>query len=434
MTSFTVGHGQAIKLGKEVDTLANWPGSHAEQFCRLLQRELPTIVRSTLEDALKKYSSNSDASTLGEDDVVAHIKAELGLLHQRVNRHLVNIDDSLLRENGSTFCLAILWRDHLLAANIGDSSMIFFDRSSGEPLRVWKRDDNHHEESDPGFEVCSYEDTLAHYPTQIREGQFLNVVQKDFDRIINNCRVVTNVYGQRHYPVYSLQSPYGLAMTNTLGNLHHAGRTFSRASVYDFSLRQLSNLTERGNFAMCFVTDGVKDVMSCSMIGNFLRQLDSALVELVKADVHELGVDLANLDRLCLDDLLYLAAGGQVRRRHAPAVDTQRAREEVSLELLGFHKVSRPDQASNLAQAELKAAIAAEQASKLSATADASARNLSPSPSLVTCAKAIVNSAILKQTCDDVTCLIVEFQPKSSTAVPKTSGALANSNQIAQSA
>jgi len=47
----------------------------------------------------------------------------------------------------------------------------------GEALKVWKRS----EEEDA--QVCSYEDTILHYPNALREGQCAESASKDFERL-----------------------------------------------------------------------------------------------------------------------------------------------------------------------------------------------------------------------------------------------------------
>lgn len=310
--------------------------------------------------------------------VVRTIQAGLSILQPMLNNHLSAADTELCKENGSTLCLGLQYQKYLLCCNVGDSSMMAFDRKTGKPLKIWKR-----EGLDANPDICSYEDTLAYYPQQVREGQSMQAVGKDFEAIHKNCRTVTNYYGFKYYPVSSPLSPYGLAMTNTLGNMNHYGRTFTRTTVYIYSIPEILSLTNDNKITFCFVTDGVKDVMTSSHIGQMFSSIENGLLSLSQLEGPALSI-------FGIDQIIDRAAVSQFSgTEDAPAVNKR---------LPNFAPFSpvHLDRMGSRSKEEIKQLIF-----------DTADQDI---PSLHDACKAIVHTAILRNSHDDVTCLAVEVE------------------------
>lgn len=287
------GHGQSIPATMSSSaTTPCWSGSNAENFCIHLESTIRLVVPALFFDAMALFEVASDSEIdecnydVQNELLIESVKAAFLKLHSRLNDHIAAIDPELVLENGSTLCLCLLFNSHLFCFNVGDSSIMAFS-SSGIPLKIWRR-----EGLDSERNICSYEDTLAHFPDLLREGQSYEAVRRDFDLIRKNVRVCRNGSGLTYYPVYSALSPYGLSMTNTLGNSHHQGQTFDRNTIYTFHLPTLkSEFPSESSILLTLVTDGVKDVLSANQIGSFFKSIEDGLWNLY-------GSEEASLERI----------------------------------------------------------------------------------------------------------------------------------------
>ncbi|KAL3896255.1 MAG: hypothetical protein SGCHY_004193, partial [Lobulomycetales sp.] len=201
-------------------------------------------------------------------------------LHTRLDAMLAAADPTLCLENGCTLCLAVVYLDRVFCAGIGDSSMICLSPADGdgqrEVLRIWQRMGS----DDPPAGVCSFEDTLASWPVQLRQGQNVMSVAADYQHVRQYTRKSHVLTQQGMVPVYKIASSrslYGLGMTNTVGNMNHKGnlvgtRGMGRTSVYVFSEDDVPS-----DSLFVFCSDGVKDVLQAEDIARIVSDPDSGI-------------------------------------------------------------------------------------------------------------------------------------------------------------
>jgi serine/threonine protein phosphatase PrpC len=141
------------------------------------------------------------------------------------------------------------------------------------PLSVWKRD------FDSETSVCTYEDTIFGFPDAIKQGQNLQAVKMDFEKVFPYCIKHSNT--QRGFPHYYIRSPhsiYGLANINNLGNTNHSAVCLHRTNVYMLDLDVIFSSHENVTLVLC--SDGIKDVMSAEDIAAFTPDVSKGLRQL----------------------------------------------------------------------------------------------------------------------------------------------------------
>jgi hypothetical protein len=142
--------------------------------------------------------------------------------------------------------------------------MLLVDQRSLKVLPLWKR---WNVPEDEMGDICSFEDTLDAFPARMREGQNRKALMKDMRELTGRLKS-TREQGETVHLVVSNRSAYALRMTNTVGNLNHAGWTLSRTNVYAIPLTQIPKET-----CLMMVTDGVKDVLNASELTQLLGPL-----------------------------------------------------------------------------------------------------------------------------------------------------------------
>lgn len=131
-------------------------------------------------------------------------------------------------------------------------------------------------------------------PPKVREGQSLMAVKVDYEQVLGHIRRTISKNGMPYYKIVSARSPYGLALTNTVGNLHHKGclvgdAGLGRTTIYEYDLVKDLKLTpgsnDGGSILVALCSDGVKDVLQAADIARFAGGVERAVLHLV---VHEM--------------------------------------------------------------------------------------------------------------------------------------------------
>lgn len=252
--------------------------SPGERVAETISSLLPTLLPTLLSEAYSVHTPSSTAtstpsetsSTSSEDEPSTpphHHSQTLGIrpckadsrilealssLKTALNQALVEYDPVLPQDNGSTLLLSLFTHDYLYVTSIGDSSAVLTDHQ-GRPLRLWRRLG-----VQEGEGICSWEDTLDAFPSQLREGQTFQPLRRDFLDLRAHIST-TREMGQDVHLITSPRSAYALRMTNTVGNLNHSGSLLDRTNLYAIPLSPLSVLP---SITLLLVSDGVKDVMS----------------------------------------------------------------------------------------------------------------------------------------------------------------------------
>ncbi|KAJ3291859.1 hypothetical protein HK104_005750 [Borealophlyctis nickersoniae] len=283
------GHGEALVLPLRSE---DFKGSNAQRLVGWIQELLPSTVEELVGAAYDQWVKEKDAVTAAKGDPWAFestlaernerewrerlqdlITAKLETLHTRLDEQLVARDERMCGDNGSTLVLGVVAHSRIWFCNIGDSSMMLFDKATGRPLKVWQRKNGL--DSEPA--LCSFEDTLAHFPV-VREGQTKQAVQRDFESLKDNFRLRKSPNGgPPTFPLVSPRSAYVLSMTNCLGNMNHKDKMCSRCTVYSWDVDELLRFTTSGQLVALFASDGIKDRCNAATIGRTLTSVESAL-------------------------------------------------------------------------------------------------------------------------------------------------------------
>ncbi|KAJ3055844.1 hypothetical protein HK097_009047 [Rhizophlyctis rosea] len=293
------GHGETSILPLTSLHKKSWEGSPGEKFVKVLTTVLPKTVETVFKDAFERWElekSSAGGRGGGSSDVwnfpseetlvvpkdedvssVARlhrlITMKLGELRQRLDKKLVDVDEELCKNNGSTIVLGLVAYSWVWFCNVGDSSMMLFDKQTGTPLHIWQRPD-----IEIDAQPCSYEDTLACYPKWCREGQTLKAVEVDHKKLSGRgLRKREDANKFPHWSLVSPKSPYALNMINSLGNANHKDLMINRTAVYSFSLSELVEKVTGNSVIAVFVSDGVKDTLTTTEIGTSLLSLEAFL-------------------------------------------------------------------------------------------------------------------------------------------------------------
>ncbi|KAJ1551226.1 hypothetical protein HK096_002377 [Nowakowskiella sp. JEL0078] len=283
------GHGSAVALpltkalASSVCPHFAWIGSSAEQYISKLRPIIANTVYKNVRNAVTEWNQRSfDSQNDGISQLRKDIESALSTLQNDIDLEFEAIDNVLDRDNGATLVLGLsldisrtsepsdlkMYPRIAFFVNVGDSSMMLIDRTNGLPLSVWRRP-----EIDSETSTCSFEDTLASFPSKLREGQCRSAVQEDFNKVKNFFREVRQGF-LRTYPIFSAESAYGLTMTNSLGNRNHDGCLLGRTTVYSFNLDTEISIDE---VIAVFVSDGVKDVLDARDIATTFLSIENAV-------------------------------------------------------------------------------------------------------------------------------------------------------------
>ncbi|KAJ3126861.1 hypothetical protein HK098_007065 [Nowakowskiella sp. JEL0407] len=267
------GHGVSVNI--PLNSTTPWKGSQAEQYISKLRPLIAGTVSNIIYTECQTWLSQSNFQTLLSEpsinEFTTAVSKALSQFHTHVNSAFEKIDPDLQKDNGATLTLGVSFEidsspHTVFFVNVGDSSMMLVDKSSGTPLKVWNRSG-----ADEEDQICSYEDTLASYPRSLREGQSLKSVGRDYAMVKNFIRELRGDFGSM-FTLYSKSSAYGLALTNSLGNRNHASCMLNRTTVYSFPSASLPPST-----AAVFVSDGIKDVLSTNVISASLRSVEKSI-------------------------------------------------------------------------------------------------------------------------------------------------------------
>ncbi|KAJ1528287.1 hypothetical protein HK096_009866, partial [Nowakowskiella sp. JEL0078] len=194
------GHGSTATLPLASERVSSWIGSTAEQYIAKLRPIIAETVHKNVCKAVSKWSQDFFES---QDMEIFRLRKEietaLCMLQADIDIEFEKTDNKLDRDNGSTLVLGITLEiyktfeysnlkidsNFAFFVNVGDSSMMLIDRTKGLPLSVWQRPEI---DSEPS--ICSFEDTLASFPSKLREGQSQSAVQEDLNKVKNFFREV----------------------------------------------------------------------------------------------------------------------------------------------------------------------------------------------------------------------------------------------------
>ncbi|RKO90041.1 hypothetical protein BDK51DRAFT_46803, partial [Blyttiomyces helicus] len=326
------GHGEALQLTPGAPPASSTLPlkSNAMQFMAHLQNLLPKVVERLVLEAFEEWvgapeaeepqeeapqnaydvwdfastippvtpAPSVDPETALKDAVVEKLERLHEVLDAALGDEVEGGGPQLCGNNGSTLCLALVLKSFIVFCNVGDSSMMLFDKTTGKPLEVWQRSNG-----------------------------------------------------------LDLTPAILLHMINSLGNFYHKSGLLSRTTVYCFDVDRLLGMTD-GSLVVCFVSDGVKDVLKARQIGSSLVSIESLLKSFVNPELAATP--------LPIETLLTLASATEVADSH-----DKRAKAEL-----------------------LECMMSAEETS---------------TPTLQTVCDALVNTAILRRSSDDVTALLVEI-------------------------
>ncbi|KNC95830.1 uncharacterized protein SPPG_08769 [Spizellomyces punctatus DAOM BR117] len=245
-------HGPGFVPPLSKKALETWRGSPGQQFLALLGNVLVTVLGRIIRSLI---------SECGSDTYALELTRRLDTLHQELDNEL-QVRDAVLAENcGASLALAILIDGDIWLCNIGDCSMMLFNKSNGEPLKVWS---NEGDTSAP----TSCPDTL-NLSTE-REG----LIERDHERMQHCIRRACGPNGIARYIVCSPHSAYAIFKTNCVGSFGHKHQLLKRTSVYKFCIREICEKTSDGSVIVGLVSDGVTSLMTPSVIGSTLVSIE----------------------------------------------------------------------------------------------------------------------------------------------------------------
>ncbi|TPX68182.1 hypothetical protein SpCBS45565_g03268 [Spizellomyces sp. 'palustris'] len=244
-------HGPGFVPPRSKKALETWRGSPGQQFLALLGNVLETVMGRIIRRLI---------SECGPGTYALELTRRLGNLHQELDNEL-ELRNAVLAENcGASLALAILFDGDTWLCNIGDCSMMLFDKRNGEPLKVWSN------EGETGTSTsCPDILNLSAEGEGLRETQFKR----------EHCvRRACGPNGIARHVVCSPHSAYAIFKTNCVGSFGHKHQLLKRTSVYRFCIRELCEKTSQGSVIVGLVSDGVTSLMTPSVIGSTLVSIE----------------------------------------------------------------------------------------------------------------------------------------------------------------